>query len=331
VADHFRVIAHNWWRILLASALVGGAVYFLSARAADVYQASALLSVTAGQPVDSPTSREQTVFLADTYAERATTRPVLQAAAEASDLGITAGEAGSRLSASSSGTLGFLTVESTGPKPRDASKLANADAEALIAEVNTQQDRLVEEDLAQVNTEIADVARQLNALAVGAPERDALEVRYQALLQAAVDRRTQPRNRIELVSSAEPAASPSSPRPLRNGALGFAVALVITAELSVALHLLSNRLPRKVSAETVGQIFRLPVLASIPSGSANDSTVVEAFRVLRTSVLSSDAGTPASIAITSANPRAGKSFTSINLAQSLAAQQPGVVLVDGDL
>lgn len=332
LSDHFRVIAHNWWRILLIAALVGGGVYFLSKQRAEVFEGGAVLSVTAGHTGDAAAVPGQTVFLTQTYATNATTRPVLREAVRRSGLPITVDEAEARISAEPSGDLGFLTISAEGPTPRDASRLANADAQALIAEVRAQQDRIIEEDLAQVNREIEQVAGELNGLPADSPERDALQTRYAALLQAAVDRQTQPRDRVELVSAARPPTGPFSPRPLRDSALAFVVALVVVSELFVARQLLSDRLPRNAAPERVGRVLGLPVLAAIPSGAPEDPGVVEAFRTLRTSVLVA-AGTqrPFTVAIVSATAAAGKSFAALNLAQSIAAQEPGVLLVDADL
>jgi capsular exopolysaccharide synthesis family protein len=257
---------------------------------------------------------------------------VLREAIRRSGLNISIDEAESRVTGEPSAELGFLTVRAKGPDARDASRLANADANALIDEVRTQQDRVVEQDLAQVNREIDQVAAQLNSLPADSAERDALQTRYAALLQAAVERQTQPRDRVELVSAARPPTGPSSPHPIRDATLAFIVALVVVAELFVARQLLSDRLPRNAAPERVGRTLGLPVLAAVPSGSPDDPTTVEAFRSLRTSLLVVAGGThPFSIAVVSPTAAAGKSYTSLNLAQSLAAQEPGVLLVDADL
>jgi capsular exopolysaccharide synthesis family protein len=332
LTDHLRVIARNWWRILIIAALVGGGVYALSKQRAKVYEGSALLSVTAGRTSDAASVPGQTVFLTQTYAENATTRPVLREAIRRSGLNISIDEAESRVSADPTGDLGFLTVTAEGPTPHDASRLANGDANALIDEVRRQQDRVVDEDLAQVNREIDQVAARLNTLPADSLERDALQTRYAALLQAAVERRTQPRDRVEVVSSARSPTGASSPHPIRDATLAFLVALVVVAELFVARQLLSDRLPRDATPERVGRALGLPVLAAVPSGSPNDSSIVEAFRALRTSLVVVAGGRhPFSIAVVSPTPDAGKSYTALNLAQSLAAQEPGVLLVDADL
>jgi capsular exopolysaccharide synthesis family protein len=74
------------------------------------------------------------------------------------------------------------------------------------------------------------------------------------------------------------------------------------------------------------------VLAAVPRGDDTDRSVVEAFRTLRTSLAAMPGEyRPSTIAVTSAQAGAGKSFTAINLARASAAQQSGVLLVDADL
>ncbi len=330
LADHFRVIAHNWWRILLASLLVASAVYYLSASSADVYESSTQLGVTSARASVDANVRDETVFLAETYAERASTTPVIREAKKISGLPISVDEAMDRLSTTPVGDLGFLELTARGPTPRAARQLSDALAQALIEDVNRQQDLALDQDLQSVNAEIDALAAELDSLAPDSAARPAIEARYEALVQSAVERRTQPRNRVEIVSSAEAPSAPVSPTPIRNSVLAFLVAMVVAAELGVVGHALSDRLPRGRDAAAIGQLVGYPVLASVPRGSG--APVVEAFRTLRTSLMALPPGErPTSIAIVSATEGAGKSFTAINLARSMGAQEAGVLLIDGDL
>jgi Mrp family chromosome partitioning ATPase len=331
LADHFRVILHNWWRILLASLLVAGAVYYLSGNREDVFESNATMSVSSGVATSgSASSRDQNVFLAQTYAELATTRPVVAKAVKLSKLPIDIDTGLSRVSAEAASDTGFLTLKAQGPAPRAASRLANSLAVSLQEEVSRQQDKATAQDLDSVNSEIKSVQAELAQTAADAPTRLELETRYAALLDAAVARRTQPRDRVEVVSPAQPPGGPTSPRPTRDAVLGFVAALVILSELSVALYALGDRLPRGLDPESVAVAIGLPVLATVPRGSG--ASVVEAFRTLRVSLASLPPGQrPRSVAIVSPHEGAGKSFTSINLSKAAGAQQSGVLLIDGDL
>ena len=332
LADHFRVIAHNWWRILIVAALVAASVYYVSNRQPKVYSAEAQLSVTAAQQGSFPVSRDDVLFLADTYAQRSTTRPVVALALKDGKINLDVFTAQGRVSAATSGTTGFLTITAEGPSPRAASRLGNALAAALIADNKQQQQLQLTNDLAPVKAQIDDLATQIQALPAGNPERSALETRYAALLQAELTRETQPTNQVALVSDAGLPSGPARPNPLRDAVLGFLVALVIAAELSVAIESLSDRLPRSGDPEAIARMFGLPVLAMVPRGSDDERPVVEAFRTLRTSLAALPAEQrPKTIAVVSAQAGAGKSYTAINLARSAAASQSGVLLVDADL
>jgi len=332
LADHFRVIAHNWWRILIVAALVAMSVYYVSNHQAKVYSAEAQLSVTAAQQGSFPVSRDDVLFLADTYAQRATTRPVVTRALKDGKINLDVFTAQGLVSATTSGTTGFLTITAEGPSPRAASRLGNALATALIADNKQQQQLQLTNDLAPVKAQIDALATQIQALPVGNPERSALETRYAALLQAELTRDTQPTNQVALVSDAGLPTGPARPKPLRDAVLGFLVALVIAAELSVAIESLSDRLPRSGDPEAIARMFGLPVLAMVPRGSDDERPVVEAFRTLRTSLAALPAEQrPKTITVVSAQAGAGKSYTAINLARSAAASQSGVLLVDADL
>jgi polysaccharide biosynthesis transport protein len=331
LADHFRVIARNLPRVLLVSVVAAAIVYFLSARRDDVYRAETFLNVQAGRAVTSGSpTQDDTVFLAETYAQLATTQPVARRAAKESGLDISADDAQSRISAFASSDLGFVTIEATGSQPDAASTLANAAADGLIAELNSQQESAIEQELAPVNAEIETTAKQLSTLSSSDPERSALQARYEALLQAASERRTQPRNRVEVLSKATAPDAPISPKPLRDALLGFLGIFVVTAELSVVLRVLSDRFAVTEDVEDIARFTGLPVLATIARGS--DSSVVEAFRTLRTSIMMIPGeDRPHTVAVVSSVPGEGKSFTAIHLAQSAARLDAHVVIVDADL
>jgi succinoglycan biosynthesis transport protein ExoP len=331
LVEHFRVIGRNWWRILLVSALVGGAVYAWSARKAKVYQASTLLSVSAGRAdIGTSATKDETTFLATTYAQLATAKPVLNTAAHDSGLGISETTAESRVSASESGGVGFVTIDATGPSVQDATKLANATAKSLIAQVNHDEDLAVQQDLGNVNRQIQSLQAQLSALPADSPQRAALETQYTALLTASVTRQTQPRNRIDAVSSASGSTTPISPKPVPNALLAFLVALVVTAELTVALRAWGDRFSAAQDPEEIAKFVGLPLLAAIPAG--DEREVVEAFRTLRTTIMVLP-GTerPRSIAVVSENANAGKSFIAMNLARAAVGLDTQVILIDADL
>jgi polysaccharide biosynthesis transport protein len=133
---------------------------------------------------------------------------------------------------------------------------------------------------------------------------------------------------------------PSSPRSLRNLALGILLGVL----LGVGTALLRNLLDTKIRSEhdvravtaspllgVIGQDDKVPahpiILREEPLSAAAESV-----RRLRTNLKFTDLGDhPRSIVITSAIPGEGKSTTAVNLAVAMADAGSRVILVDADL
>ena len=329
--EHFRVISRRRWSVLVASVAVAAVVFGWSYTRPPVYQATALISVTSGRAVSGQSVTEQdSLFLSRNYAELARTRPVLADAAARSKRVLSASDAGKRISSKASGDVGFITLAATGPSPDDATALAQASADALIAAVTGEQARAVRASLAPIDDEISQVGDELAQLPPEAGNRGALVARYQALVQAATERRLAPTDRLVLVSPARGDSAPVSPTPVRDTVLALLVALVVNSELVVLLALLRDRMSGAEEDEESGEIMGLPVLASIPPGDGEETQ--EAFRTLRTSLMFLETTGPLrTVAVVSANPNAGKTFTCRHLARSVAGLELPVVLVDADL
>ena len=133
---------------------------------------------------------------------------------------------------------------------------------------------------------------------------------------------------------------PSSPKALRNLALGAILGLL----LGLGAALLRNKLDTKIRSEhdvrtitespllgVIGQDDKVPahpiILRDEPL-----SPAAEAVRRLRTNIKFTNLGDhPRSIVVTSAIPGEGKSTTALNLAVALADAGSRVILVDADL
>jgi capsular exopolysaccharide synthesis family protein len=328
---HFRVMYRRRWSVLLASMAVAAAVFGWSYSRPAVYEATALITVTSGRALSGQNVTEQdTLFLSRNYAELARTRPVLADAALRSTLALSTADARRRVSARAADDIGFVTLSATGPSPEDAARLAQAVAEALIAVVKDEQSKAVQASLEPVDSEITQVGTELAQLQPGAAHREALLARYQALVEAATERRLAPTDRLVLVSPARAVPVPVSPTPVRTTVLAFLVALVVNAELAVLIEVLRDRISSSEDDGQPGELMGLPVLARIPPG--DDEVTAEAFRTLRTSLMFLETTDPLrSVAVVSGNPNAGKTFTSDRLARSVASLGLPAVLVDGDL
>ena len=329
--DHFRVMSRRRWSVLVASLSVASLAFAWSYTRPAVYDATALITVTSGRALSGQSvTEEDSLFLSRNYAELARTRPVLADAARRSTLALSAADARQRISSRASSDVGFITVSATGPSLEDATRLAQGTADALIAAVADEQKKTVRAAVDPIDSEIAEVGAELAKLPSEAGNREALVARYQALVQATTERRLAPTDRLVLVSPARGDPVPVSPTPVRTTALAFLVALVVNAELAVLIEVLRDRISSTEEDEESGEIMGLPALARIPPGPGEETE--EAFRTLRTSLMFLETTGPLrTVAVVSANPNAGKSFTSHHLARSVASLELPAVLVDGDL
>lgn len=167
-------------------------------------------------------------------------------------------------------------------------------------------------------------------------------------------------NNINIVDYAIASRQPVGPQRL----LGVALAMAISIALGICLAIFLDYFDNTVrSAGDVEQMLGLPALATIPSvggfkgrrlfgkrggsdslkegalvrpelliNSDPRSTLAEAYKQLRTSILLSTAGrAPRTLLVTSAKPGEGKTTTAVNTAVSLAQTGARVLLIDADL
>ncbi|MGB7070314.1 MAG: polysaccharide biosynthesis tyrosine autokinase [Pyrinomonadaceae bacterium] len=165
-------------------------------------------------------------------------------------------------------------------------------------------------------------------------------------------------NNISVVEIAVPSEVPVSPRRV----MTVAAALILSTLFGMGLALFLEYLDDTIrTTEEIENYIQLPALAAIPTidaspkrrlllvGSSDDddqppphssllisddprSSLAEAFRQLRTSILLSTAGhAPKSLLITSSLPGEGKTTTATNTAISLAQTGAKVLIIDADM
>src|SRR2546421_1316305 len=224
-----------------------------------------------------------------------------------------------------------------------------------------QRESLLTQALDQQKAETNHMAEKLVEYNILKREAEANKTLYEGLMTKLKETAISQGLRSSNIRVVDPAMIPSTPaRPAkgRNLALGFLVGLVGGIGLALLREYLDNTVKTPDDIETLA---RLPSLAVVPQFAGSNghkrrgmlpdfsqnghdkrielvaqhlpkSQMSEAFRVLRTSILLSQAEhSPQVILVTSALPREGKTTAAANLAVTLAQLGDRTVLVDADL
>ena len=358
LADHLRVIATNWWRILLVTILVGTGVFAYTNTLDSTYQGQMLLNVSVKDILTNVQVNEsQLIIRAEIYSrlirDESTANAALDTELEASAFvsdparngsytlreryDLDAKSALARISTSTSELNGLVLVRGTGRSRIEAKDVTEAFVIALMARNADDQQRqrdaeafaieiALEQSQDELATELAKPLEQQDASLIQVLQND-IGSRQSAL------REVQSRPIFEVAPLGLVAAvgeDPVAPRPLFYSIFAALFAMFIAAELFVLRRALSDRFGRAHDIESITAFTGLPVLAQIPRGRGPE--IVEAFRTLRTNLMFLEgSGRPRTIALVSPNPGAGKSFAAIHLAESAVAVDASVVLVDADL
>ena len=330
LASHFRVIAQNWLRILIISAVIGAVIFLASSLQSDTFESKETLVVTPGTTLGNQTEAEAATFKAQTYAKYAEIRAVLGPALRDSRLKISLSEMKKRVSASADGDLGFLDVTGTGPTPEDAERVVRFTSDQLkelVTNIGEHKRQVLLDPLRVRRTQLE---QQLVSTTLDPTQRATIELQLSQLAGSEAAALDTPIDQVSVLNLPIRDDSPISPKPTRDAILGFLIALVAVSELTVLAHFVGDRFSGTEDSADVATLTGLPVLAKVPRGEGIE--VIEAFRVLRTNLMVLEgAGKPRTVAIVSANPGAGKTFTATHLAESAATLEEKVVLVDADL
>lgn len=328
LSEHLRVVWRRKWRVLAVAMVLAGVVFVHSSASPNRYRAEALVQVTPAKA----TSASSAAWLARTWASLATTPPVVARAVRTAKISLAPSTAIDRIDAAARSGTGFVSVRALGPSPTQAEKLAQAVATSLIATVQDQQNASRTARLTEARQRQDSLARQLASkdLTPDGPERQALQIEYEALVRATVAVQLEPADRPDIVAAARSGSDPVSPTPARDAFLTFLGGLLVFAFVAVAVEALSDRFSTERPGEEATRVTGLPVLAEVPRTAGAE--VVEAFRTLRTSLMfMTTSERLRTLAVVSVEPGAGKTFVALNLAREAAALDVPVVLIDGDL
>jgi succinoglycan biosynthesis transport protein ExoP len=330
-----RILRRRKLVILLAFLGVTFAALALSLSKQKEYTASASL-LFRDPAIDRTLFKTYPPPNVDTATESATNERLVKlpavAARTAERLGggaITSALVYSKITVARQGQSQLVSVIATDPDPGFAARLSNTFAAEYI---NWRR----EADRAVIRRAQRDIRRQLNQVAE--PNRQNLIRSRQNL---GVIRALQT-GKAELVQTAKPPSSPSSPKPVRDGILGAMMGLL----LGVSLAFLVDRLDRRIKEpRELEETYRIPVVGAVPESKALRETASmadgelqlvpegESFRKLRARLRYFNVDRDIrSIVVTSAAPAEGKTVVASHLALAAAiGGQTRVLLLEADL
>jgi len=329
LTEHLRLIYQRKWMILGASLAVALLVFGWRSSRPKTWAASSLIEVVDGGAEGGGSATEQeALFTSSSYAELATTRPVLARAGAAVQPPLDIATVEERAGASSE-RAGYIDITVTGPTPAAATQLADALAQSIVDTVANRQSEQTTALVQPVQAQIAELETRLNALTPGDQKRETLRLQYEALVQNAAETRLRPVDRLSIVAPAHTGSGPISPHPKRDALMALLVALIVNSELAVFLVRLGDRFGDEDVAAAISAEIELPVLAEVPQG--DDEQMLEGFNSLRTNLMFMQPERLRSVAVVGGESGVGKTFVAVNLAKSIGRLEVPVVLIDGDL
>ena len=356
-------IVRSWLWLLIASLLLaGGAAYLVSSSLPKVYEAKVTLIVRQSLSTTSANINDILVsqLISQTYADMATTTPILAQVIADSGLGIAPDDLRKRVVATASRDSTLLTVTTQDGEPGRAAVLANAIATELGAASDAvtgqggQAQAFVREQISAAQVQITDTQTEIDRLS-GLPTRTSTQEQQLQALQGRITSLRQSyasllglsgssANLLTVVEPATPPAQPSSPRVLLNTLLAALAGLLLALGIAFTMEYLDDTVKSSEDVEaatglaTLGTVLKMKGdkgrseiyhLAALlyPRGPA-----AEAYRTLRTNLEFASVDEPVrTLLVTSSIPGEGKTTTSSNLAVAFAQAGRTVILVDVDL
>ncbi|MBF6606936.1 MAG: polysaccharide biosynthesis tyrosine autokinase [Chloroflexi bacterium] len=354
--------AHRLLIVAVVVLAIGGAA-IASALLPKVYSSRVTLivgqSLTAVNPDINQLNASQQ--LRDTYAQVATTRPVLTAVITTLHLNATPDALAKAVSTDLPPNSTLLTITAQESDPATAAAVANGIAAQLIAMSPTLQghqsdiQQSIVDNLRAIQTQIDATQSsldQLIALSARSAAQDqqvqvleaqltSLRATYASLLAYSSNSAA---NKLTVVEPAVADPTPSSPKPLINVLLALVIGLLLGLAGSFLLDYMDDSLR---TPEEVELLTSVPVLGFIPKMRVPRrrdpiyllatlvyprSSAAESFRALRTNLEFAGVDTAIkSILVTSSLPLEGKTTVAANLAVAFAQAGRRTILVDADL
>lgn len=331
----FGLLRRHLPLIALTVILAVGVSVVLSARTETTYEARATVSFNDDsrdlQAIGIPASPSFTPEKqAAAQAERITRPDVVESVRRSLRLDLTADEIRDAVSTQVEVASNLVSITAEASTGELGARLANAFANAVRADATTRtRDRYRQEARsAQTRAERFEGVRN-------AARRQVFE--EQAARLQALANFSRP---VEVVRAASVPENPTSPKPVRNGALAGLLGLMLGIGIAFTRQAFDRRLrehadvERQIDAPVVGSL-RTATLGKTPMGGdgrLSKDEDVEPFRILRTNVgfLAGDDSVN-TLLVTSPLPQEGKSTVAAGLAWAEAMTGRRTLLVDCDL
>jgi capsular exopolysaccharide synthesis family protein len=356
-------VLRSWfWLLILSAILAGAAAYLVSSNLPKVYEGKVTLIVGQSTQATNPDLNQLLASqrLSQTYAELATTSPLIQKVIDKNGLAMRVDDFRERITADAprDSILIHLAVED-GDSTR-AATLANSLAEEMIAASpaiagrDSQVQKFIDEDLASIQVQIQSTQDEIQRL-MALPSRSASEEQQLQALQGRIVTVRQTyatmlasssnsgANLLTVVDPASPPAEPASPRVLLNTLIAAILGLLGALGIVFLLEHLDDTVK---SSEDVEEITGLPTLGMITKMRggkeraeiyrlatllAHLGPVAEAYRGLRTSIDFAGVDAPVrTLLVTSAIPHEGKTTTAANLGVVFAQAGRRTIVLDAD-
>lgn len=316
VAAYLRPLWRWKWIVLLTAIIAVAGTYAVSSRRTKQYASStrvyiqatdpaaAVTALTDGQVLGDPSPQDMQ-DLATLFTAQSLITTVYQ------KLGLPFGSAGtisvSPLVGPDSTNTSFLVVSTTSHSPALAASLANTSVSVFLASRRAAQLQQATTDADAVESELRLTPHTL----AYADQRQSLQTEDDQLRTVALN----PSPEAQQINTAQVPSTPTSPKPLRDAAIGGALGLLLGIAAAFGLELIDKRLTRVASVEST---YSAPVLAVLPhvrhpaprldGRTATPPAFLEPIRSLRFTLGSGNGtGRPRSVLVTSGMPGEGKS------------------------
>jgi capsular exopolysaccharide synthesis family protein len=363
---YFQILARRKWAVIVVTVMTLAIVAIGTYLATPVYSAS--VTIRGAQVKDNSVSYYDLNYserLINTYVELVKSRPFLEQTIDRLGLSVSADSLGRSIKAEAITNTELLRIAVQDEDPSSAVDIADTLGQLLIEQggklysgEGKTAEQVVSEQLAALEDELAsDRARLLSLLADQDNADHTAEIRdlrarisvgeqtRSTVLDSYAEAKLADIARANSVSIVEPAVlpeTPTEPKVALNMMFGCLVGLMGGVGLAFVLENLDLAI---YSSDELEMGADVPLLGSVPGLKAprklkggplllrrnGHSTAGEAFRMLRTNIMSlgSD-GPPRTLLITSVEAGAGKSTILANLAVALAQSGRKVIAVDSD-